>query len=138
MKENKIKIIVNKPIEEVFEFTTNPKNTHLWISSIEEEIAEEFPPKIGTKYKNRGKDFKWDFYKVIEHEKNKVFTLTDLEGNYSVRYTYNKLGDNQTEMEYFEWVKKGELKNPFTKQTLEKLKQVMENMNQSALSGEPK
>ena len=46
MKENKITVIINKPIGEVFEFTTNPKNTHLWIPSIEEEIAEEYPPKI--------------------------------------------------------------------------------------------
>jgi len=34
MKENKITIIINKPIREVFEFTTYPKNTHLWIPSI--------------------------------------------------------------------------------------------------------
>ncbi|MCK4635383.1 MAG: hypothetical protein KAT04_05335 [Methylococcales bacterium] len=54
MKKNKITIIIDKPIEEVFEFTTNPKNTHLWISSIEEEIVDEYPPKIGTQYKNTG------------------------------------------------------------------------------------
>jgi len=48
MKENKISIIINKPIEEVFEFTTNPKNTHLWITSIVEEVSDEYPPKIGT------------------------------------------------------------------------------------------
>ena len=48
MKQNKIIVIINRPIEEVFEFTTNSKNTHLWIPSIEEEIAEEYPPKINT------------------------------------------------------------------------------------------
>ncbi len=46
MQENKITVIINKPIEEVFEFTTNPKNTHLWITSINEEIAEEYPQRL--------------------------------------------------------------------------------------------
>ncbi len=127
MKENKITVIINKSIEDVFKFTTNPKNTHLWIPSVEEEIAEEYPPKINTQYKNRGKEPDWDFYKVVEFDKNKVFTLTDLDENYSVSYTYKKLGDSQTEMEYFEWMKEGELSNPFTKDILLKLKSVMES-----------
>jgi len=126
MKENKITIIINKPIEEVFEFTTNPKNTHLWIHSISEEVAEEYPPKIGTQYKNKGKDSDWDFYKVIEIQNNEIFTLSDLGNNYHVRYTYRKLNDNQTEMEYFEWMQDGDLKNPFTKEIFGTLKLVME------------
>jgi len=129
MRENKITVIINKPIEEVFEFTTNPKNTHLWIPSIDEEIAEEYPPKINTKYKNRGKDSNWDFYKVVEFKENEVFTMTDLDENYSVRYTYRKLDSNKTELEYFEWMKDGELSNPFTKDILMKLKSVMESKN---------
>ena len=127
MQKNKITIIINKPIEEVFEFTTNPKNTPLWIPSIKEEIAEEYPPKINTQYKNRDKDSDWSFYTVSVYIKNKIFVLTDLDGNYIVRYTYKRLNDNQTEMEYLEWVKKGELDNPFTKDVLLKLKSVMEN-----------
>jgi uncharacterized protein YndB with AHSA1/START domain len=129
MKENKITIIINRPIEEVFEFTTNPKNTPLWIPSIEEEIAEEYPPKINTQYKNRGKDSDWDFYKVSEFEEGKTFTLTDLDENYTVRYSYKKINDNQTEMEYFEWMREGELSEPFTKDILLKLKSVMEGNN---------
>jgi hypothetical protein len=34
MKEKIISIIINSSIEEVFEFTTNTKNTHLWIDFI--------------------------------------------------------------------------------------------------------
>ena len=127
MKQNKISIIINKPIEEVSGFTTNPKNTHLWIPSIEEEIAEEYPPKIGTQYKNRGDNSDWDFYKVVEFQKNKIFTLTDLDGNYHVQYTYKKIGDNQTEMEYSEWMENWELSNPFTDDIIQKLKSVMES-----------
>lgn len=126
MKEDKITIVINKPVEEVFEFTTNPKNTHLWISSIEEEMAEEYPPKINTQYKNRRKDTGWNFYKVVEFEKNKVFAMTALDGNLSVRYTYKKFDENKTELEYYVWVKEGELKNPVTKEILAKLKSIME------------
>jgi len=126
MKENKIIILINRTIEDVFEFTTNPKNTHLWIPSIQEEIAEEYPPKIGTQYKNRGQKSDWDYYKVLEFELNKVFTLSDLNNNYHVRYTYKKLIDKQTKMEYCEWMKNGELKNPFTEDILQNLKSVLE------------
>ena len=126
MKENKIIVIINKPIETVFEFTTNPKNTHLWIPSIDEEIAEKYPPEIGTKYKNRGKDLKWNFYEVVDFRKNKIFILFNLKENYFVKYTYRKLDDNKTEMEYFEWVKSGELENPFTTDILQNLKSVLE------------
>lgn len=130
MQENKITIIINKPIETVFYFTTNPKNTHLWIPSIQEEIADEFPPRIGTQYRNHGKDSDWDFYKVLEYEPNKTFTLCDLEGNYHVKYSYKELNNNQTEMEYFEWMENGELKNPFTMDILQNLKLNMEKASE--------
>src|SRR3989344_2897027 len=120
MKENKITIIINKSIDEVFEFTINPKNTPLWIESIAEEVSDEYPPKINTKYKNRGKDSDWNVYKVVEFKRNKIFTLTELDGNYSVKYTYNGLGENKTEITYFEWVKKGEIQNPFTQKIIDK------------------
>lgn len=127
MKENKITIIINKPIEKVFEFTINPRNTPLWIESIAEEVSDEYPPQINTRYKNRGKDSDWNVYKVVEFKKNKIFTLTELDENYSVKYIYNKLGENKTELIYFEWVEKGEIQNPFTQEILNKLKSAMEN-----------
>ncbi len=126
MKQNKISVIIKRSIEEVFEFTTNPKNTPLWVPSIVEEIAEEYPPKINTVYKNRGKDSVWNFYKVLEFEANKTFALTNLDETFVVKYTYKKLGENQTELVYVEQVKKGELNNPFTRAILLKLKSIME------------
>ena len=127
MQENKITVVINKPIEEVFEFTTNPNNTHLWIPSIAEEVAGEYPPKIGTEYKNRGTDSGWDFYKVIEFQDNEIFTLADLDDNYHVRYTYRKINENETEMEYFEWMENGELRNPFREDIIQGLKSFMES-----------
>ena len=122
MKENKLTITINKPVAEVFAFTTNPKNTPLWIPSIKEEIAD-FPPKIGTIYKNRGAG-EWDTYKVTELEENKTFTLSD--GNYFVRYSYKKRSENETEIQYFEWVVEGDLEKPFTVNVIENLKIILE------------
>lgn len=125
MKENKLTIVINKPIHNVFEFSTNPKNTHLWVDSIKEEIADSYPPKVGTNYKNRWNTETRDFYKVLEFEQDKLFTLSDLDENYHVRYTYKTIGE-KTEMEYFEWMTNGNLSNPYTKNVLEKLKSIME------------
>lgn len=125
MKENKITIVIDKPVDKVFEFTTNPQNTHLWIPSISVEVADEYPPKINTIYKNRGESNGWDEYKVVDIKRNEVFMLSDLDENYFVKYTYRKLDDNKTEMEYFEWMTNGELRNPFTESILGNLKKTI-------------
>ncbi len=127
MQENKITIIISKPVGEVFDFTTDPKNTHQWIPSIREEIAQEYPPRIGTLYKNRGDGPDWNHYKVVGIKKNKIFMLSDMDENYHVKYTYRKFSDMQTEMEYFEWMTDGEIIEPFTEDILQKLKSVMES-----------
>lgn len=125
MRENKITVVIDKPIDKVFEFTTNPQNTHLWIPSISVEVSDKYPPKINTRYKNRGESDNWDEYKVVDIKKNEVFILSDLDENYFVKYTYRKLDDNKTEMEYFEWMTSGELSKPFTESILGNLKKII-------------
>lgn len=129
MQKNIISIIIKKSINEVFEFTTNPKNTPSWFSTIKEEVTNEHPPKIGTCYENRGDDNNWSVYKVSEFEKNRLFVLSDLNKNYNVKYLYTAIGNNETKMEYQEWMNDGELKNPASEMILQKLKSVMENKN---------
>lgn len=126
MQKNKLTITINKPIEDVFAFTTNPKNTHLWVPSIEEEIADDYPPRIGTQYKSRGKDSDWNYYNVSEFEENSSFALVKSDKSYSVKYTYKKIDADSTEMEYCEY---GELGDPFTKEVFNKLKSIMEAKN---------
>lgn len=127
MQKNTISVIIKKSIGEVFSFTTNPKNTPLWFSTIKEEITNEYPPKIGTRYKNRGNNNDWSIYEVSEFEKNKLFVLSDLNNNYHAKYLYTAINSNKTKMEYQEWVNDGELKNPASQIILEKLKSSMEN-----------
>ncbi|MCD4704458.1 hypothetical protein K8R66_00065 [bacterium] len=127
MNKNKLTILINKSIEEVFEFTTNPKNTSKWVDSIFEEKVDSLPVKIGSIYKNRGKNSKkWDEYEVIKLEKNKLFTIKDSDNNYYVEYTYRSINDKKTELTYLEWVEKGDLKDPFNQKTLQKLKTEIE------------
>jgi len=127
MNKNKIIITINRPIADVFEFTTNPKNTPLWIPQIDEEVSDRYPPKISTIYKNHGKSGKWNHYAVTEFEKNKLFTLKSEDNNYFVRYTYRKINEKITEMQYFEWVKEGEIAGPYTPDIFQGLKKIMES-----------
>lgn len=126
MNKNKLAIVINKPIEEVFEFTTNPKNTPLWIPQIIEELSDKYPPKINTIYKNHGSSDKWNYYQVIELEKNKIFTLKASDNNYFVRYAYKKLSNIKTELVYLEWVKEGNIETPFKQEILQGLKEAIE------------
>lgn len=126
MQHNILKIEIDKPVEEVFEFTTNPNNTNKWIDSIVSEETNESPIKLGTIYTNTDRQGIKNEYAVIELAPNLYFSLRNKDGNYFVRYTYTMLINNKTELEYHEWVFKGNLENPFEQKTLEKLKEVIE------------
>lgn len=126
MKENKILITIKQPISSVFNFTLNPANTSKWIPSIVEEKSNESPPRLGTVYTNRNKKCEWTEYKVTEFKKNKSFVMSQKDGSYRVRYIFKSLGDDLTELTYFEWVETGELKDPFSKTALNNLKEIME------------
>lgn len=126
MKENKLSIVIDAPVEEVFEFTINPANTHKWIQHLEIEVTNEYPPRIGTIYRNRGEGNDWDEYTVTELVPNEVFELNSADKKYFVRYTYKPLSSSTCEMEYFEWMTEGELSNPFNQHILQLLKEKIE------------
>lgn len=54
MKENKLKIFIDKSISDVFEYSLESNNVPKWITSIKEEIPSERPVKLGTRLKNIG------------------------------------------------------------------------------------
>jgi len=126
MRENEISIDINCPVNQVFAFTINPKNTPLWIESIVSEEASEFPIQLGTEYKNISKDGDWTQYKVTQLKPNKVFELKQKSGLYHVLYKYEALSEGKTKFTYIEWVDDGEIPHPFTLAILKKLKKVVE------------
>lgn len=126
MKENKLTIFINKPVEKVFKYSLESNNVPKWITSIREEIPSERPVKIGTKLKNIGiNSDSWNFYEVIDFEQDKTFTLKRLNGDYFVKYTCTAK-DGGTEFEYFEWAE-NKLDGLMDISALELLKKLIEN-----------
>lgn len=127
MKQNRITIKINKTPKEIFDFYINPINTPLWLDSIVHEKTNEWPIKIGTIYWNQNEQGLWMEYIVTDLKENEIYELVSKDGNYHVRYTHKLINNNSSELEYFEWVDKGELEEPFTLDILKKLKTVLEN-----------
>lgn len=127
MKENKLVVTIEASLEKVFYYTTNPKFTHLWLDCVEKEESTEFPPQVGTIYRNHGGDNIWNEYEVSSFEENKVFELKRKDSDYMVRYTYVEKED-ATEMTYFEWG--SELSEPFPQEYMEDLKAFIEGIEE--------
>jgi uncharacterized protein YndB with AHSA1/START domain len=126
MKDNRLVIQIQKSSAEVFAYYTNPKNTPLWWEAVAVEETSDWPIKIGTVYRSRGKDGPWNEFTVTDLQENKVFELTSKDGKYHVRYTHAPLGENAMELTYYEWMDKGELEDPYTMEILGKLKAAIE------------
>lgn len=128
MKNNKIIVQINRPVNEVFAYTITPMNTRKWVGSIIVEKTSEWPIRIGSTYTNKNKQTgEWSKYTVTDFEEFKIFELASRDKNYHVRYTYKPIKENVTELEYYEWVDEGELEEPFTQETLDRLKKILDS-----------
>ena len=125
MKELKLTIEINKPVEEVFAFTINPENTPKWIAFIVGEQTNEWPPKLGTIYRNQNTAGEWREFAVTAFDQDKRFELSAKHG-FHVSYLLTPIDEGTTELEYSEWMDDGELEDILTIDILEKFKRAVE------------
>jgi len=125
VKELKLVIQIHCPTKDIIDFCLDPKNTPKWIHSIVIEQTNEWPPRVGTIYRNQNINGVWSEYKVVTFKED-MFELLSTTSTYHVRYTLRPLDTVTSELEYFEWMEEGELAQPFTLDILKKLKTVLE------------
>ena len=123
MKTNEIRISINAPRSEVFEFTIEPKNTPLWIDSVTEETINTKQIRLGTIYSNVYGDLE-----VTDYDSHVFFELTNKKTTYVCSYSYRKIDETTTEIIYFESMEDGsDLSDPMKKESFQKLKEILEN-----------
>jgi len=125
MKKKKIVVQIRRPPKDIITFLLDPKNTPKWINSIVTEQTNEWPPRVGTIYRSLNTGGVWSKYKLVALQDH-MFEFMSTTSAYHVQYTLRPINPDITELEYFEWMEKGELEHPFTMDILQKLKAVLE------------
>ncbi len=126
LKKNKLTISINRQVQDVFAFVMDPFNTPKWIKSITKAVTKDWPVIEGSVYKYQKADGTWKDYTVTSYLANRSCILKEPDGNYHVRYTFTPTGDSRTEVEYYEWVIRDTLADPFTPEDLQTLKSALE------------
>ena len=121
-KTNEIRIVINKPSVEVFEFTIEPNHKHEWCHNIEHEEVDKEQIGIGTVYTNNfGK------LEITDYERNVYFELTDDVTQYQCSYSFRNMNDLSTEIIYFESMLDGsDLLEPMDEDYFVNLKEILE------------
>ncbi len=104
----------------------DPKNTPKWVNSIVREETNEWPVKVGTIYRNQNTKGEWAEYKVVVITST-MFEFVSTSSTYHVQYTVKSLTPDTAELEYFEWMEEGDIPEPFTLASLQKLKSILES-----------
>lgn len=130
MKEMRQVVVLGVPAKTAFSFTTNPENTPSWVDGVVKEVANEMPPRLGTIYKNQGKDGAWVEFEVTDFEDGKMFELTKKGDSVHVKYTFSAMGYGRCELEYSVHVDEGTIPERFSPESIQailsKLKEVIE------------
>lgn len=122
MKVNEIRIIIEQPQQDVFEYVVEPKNTKHWVKDSIEMKTDTKQINIGTKYSNE-----FITREVTDYDRDKFIELTDVDQNYSCSYSFRKIHNNSTELIYFESNSDGtELEYPLEYSCFERLKELLE------------
>ena len=141
------KVIINKPVKEVWDFFKNPDNLILWLSGFQKfEHVSGIPGTVGAKAKHhfleRGKELILDGELIEVTEEKRIIGILDssMMSN-KVTNNFNVLGNDQTEVSLssdtqfkgFLWKQIGALmKGEFKRRQesdLQTLKHILENGN---------
>ena len=122
MKTNEIRIEIERPIKDVFEYTLEPQNKSIWCSIITEESVDTEQIGITSIYRNNLGSFK-----VSDYERNIFLELMSLDEKFQGSYSFRKRDDNTTELIYFEAMLDGsDLTEAMDKKYFKKLKELLE------------
>jgi uncharacterized membrane protein len=141
------KVIINKPVKEIWDFFKNPDNLKLWLSGFQRfEHVSGIPGTVGAKAKHhfleRGKELILDGELTEVTEEKRIIGILDssMMSN-TVTNNFNELGNDQTEVSLssdtqfkgFPWKQIGPLmKGEFKRRQesdLQTLKHILENGN---------
>lgn len=123
MKQNTLTITIDKPLPQVFIFCITPPNSSRWIPGIVAEETNEWPVRVGTIYRLKNEAGEWTEIAISAIKENELVEFS--KGAYHCTYTFKAIGDQATKLTYHEWQDSGELE-PFSQETLRKLKRVVE------------
>lgn len=121
MKEITETITINVPARELFDFTLNPENTPKWVGGVVYEEASEYPPQVGTIYRNKSDDGTWIELEVVALKVGSMFEMRKVGDNHRVRYTFRSVGDSQCELEYRVVVDGGEISQRFSRENIQSI-----------------
>jgi uncharacterized protein YndB with AHSA1/START domain len=119
--QRRFTVSLSRSADEVFDFVVNPANTPRWIDSVAFEQVDEWPARVGTKYRSRDHAGEWAELSVVAFERGRIFELAG-QGGQVVTYTLRELPGGACELEYVERDDDGS----FTPETLMTLKSVLE------------
>lgn len=126
MKQNILKIQIQKNLHDVFLFCITPPNSTKWIPSIIKEETNEWPIKVGTIYKLTSSTGRISEVTVAQLKINEYIEWISNDLNYHCKYSFHQIDEDTTELEYCERTSRGEIEGPFTQETLDKLKLAIE------------
>ena len=122
MKANEIRITIQKPRDEVFEYTLEPKNKKFWCEPLETEIVNTKQIGLHSQYRNNS-----DTFVVSDYEKNLFCEFTNEQTQYQYSYSFRKIDNDTTEVIYFEAMLDGsDLAKVMDKKYFTKLKELLE------------
>ena len=124
MDKNTISIEINKPINLVFEYTTNPINTPKWIPSILKEKAEG-KIGIGTIYSQKTTTGQ-NALVITGFIKNKQLDFHEVNSLYTCSYRYKKSAKGTILTYSEENGVGGKIKDPMKTKNLQLLKKLIE------------